>query len=138
MGDDIQPCFFNVQNSLPVKSGQMPVTPSIFSSYKHRGDLLITAAVHGRAIRPGFSFALASDIRVISKDTRFTSCFIVLATGGADRGCSYFLPGLTGAGRAYEFMFTGRLMSAGEAMNLNLDCSDLASAIHTENRDQVL
>jgi enoyl-CoA hydratase/carnithine racemase len=34
--------------------------------------------------------------------------------------CSYFLPRLIGAGRAYEFMLTGNFMSAEEAMNLGL------------------
>lgn len=32
--------------------------------------------------------------------------------------CSYFLPRLIGAGRAYEFMLTGNFMSADEAMHL--------------------
>jgi enoyl-CoA hydratase/carnithine racemase len=32
--------------------------------------------------------------------------------------CSYFLPRLIGAGRAYEFMLTGNFMSAQEAMQL--------------------
>ena len=34
--------------------------------------------------------------------------------------CSYFLPRLIGAGRAYEFMLTGDFMSAEEAMALGL------------------
>ena len=34
--------------------------------------------------------------------------------------CSYFLPRMIGAGRAYEFMYTGKFMSADEAMNLGL------------------
>ena len=34
--------------------------------------------------------------------------------------CSYFLPRLIGAGRAYEFMLTGNFMSAREAADLGL------------------
>ena len=34
--------------------------------------------------------------------------------------CSYFLPRLIGAGRAYEFMLTGNFMSAEEALSLGL------------------
>ena len=34
--------------------------------------------------------------------------------------CSYFLPRLIGAGRAYEFMLTGNFMSAQEAFALGL------------------
>lgn len=80
----------------------------------------IICAVHGAAVGQGFSFALASDIRVISTDARFCAAYINIGLGGADMSCSYFLPRLIGAGRAYEFMYTGEFMSAEEAMNLGL------------------
>ena len=41
--------------------------------------------------------------------------------------CSYFLPRLIGAGRAYEFMLTGNFMTANEAMNLGL-CSRMVES----------
>jgi enoyl-CoA hydratase/carnithine racemase len=82
----------------------------------------IICAVHGPAIGAGFCFALASDIRIISTDARFATYFIRIGLGGADMGCSYFLPRLIGAGRAYEYMLTGRFMGAQDAMNLGL-CS---------------
>jgi enoyl-CoA hydratase/carnithine racemase len=66
----------------------------------------------------GFSFAMASDVRVISPDARFSAAYINIGLGGADMACSYFLPRLIGAGRAYEFMLTGNFMSAQEAMQL--------------------
>jgi enoyl-CoA hydratase/carnithine racemase len=80
----------------------------------------IICAVHGAAVGLGFSFALASDIRVISTDARFCAAFINIGLGGADMACSYFLPRLIGAGRAYEFMLTGDFMSAEEAVSLGL------------------
>lgn len=80
----------------------------------------IICAVHGPAVGLGFSFALASDVRVISHDARFSAAYINIGLGGADMACSYFLPRLVGAGRAYEFMLTGNFMSAEEAMNLGL------------------
>ena len=80
----------------------------------------IICAVHGPAAGLGFSFALASDVRVISLDARFSAAYINIGLGGADMACSYFLPRLIGAGRAYEFMLTGNFMSAEEAMNLGL------------------
>lgn len=80
----------------------------------------IICAVHGAAVGLGFSFALASDVRVISRDARFSAAFINIGLGGADMACSYFLPRLIGAGRAYEFMLTGDFMTAEEAMNLGL------------------
>ena len=80
----------------------------------------IICAVHGAAAGLGFSFALASDVRVISHDARFSAAYINIGLGGADMACSYFLPRLIGAGRAYEFMLTGNFMSAEEAMSLGL------------------
>lgn len=80
----------------------------------------IICLVHGAAAGIGFSFALASDLRVISNDARFSAAYINIGLGGADMACSYFLPRLIGAGRAYEFMLTGNFMSAQEAMSLGL------------------
>ncbi len=80
----------------------------------------IVCAVHGAAVGLGFSFALASDLRVISTDARFSAAFINIGLGGADMACSYFLPRLIGAGRAYEFMLTGNFISADEAFSLGL------------------
>lgn len=80
----------------------------------------IICTVHGAAAGLGFSFALASDVRVIAPDARFSAAYINIGLGGADMACSYFLPRLIGAGRAYEFMLTGNFMSAEEAMQLGL------------------
>jgi enoyl-CoA hydratase/carnithine racemase len=80
----------------------------------------IICAVHGAGVGLGFSFALASDVRAVSSDARFSAAYINIGLGGADMACSYFLPRLIGAGRAYEFMLTGNFMSAEEAMSLGL------------------
>ena len=79
---------------------------------------VIVCIVHGAAAGIGFSFALSSDIRIISSDARFSAAYINIGFGGADMACSYFLPRMIGAGRAYEFMLTGNFMSAQEAMSL--------------------
>jgi len=80
----------------------------------------IVCAVHGAAVGLGFSFALASDVRVLAADTRFSAAYINIGLGGADMACSYFLPRAIGSGRAYEFMLTGNFMSAEEARTLGL------------------
>ncbi len=80
----------------------------------------IISAIHGAGAGLGFSFALASDVRVLSPDARFSAAYINIGLGGADMACSYFLPRLIGAGRAYEFMLTGNFMSAEEAISLGL------------------
>lgn len=88
--------------------------------HMRRAPQPVIAAVHGAAAGQGFSFVLASDIRVISPDAKFCAAYINIGLGGADMSCSYFLPRMIGAGRAYEFMYTGRFMTSEEAMNLGL------------------
>jgi enoyl-CoA hydratase/carnithine racemase len=80
----------------------------------------VICAVHGVAAGLGFSLSLSSDVRVICKDAKFSAAYINIGLGGADMACSYFLPRLIGAGRAYEYMLTGNFMSAEEAMQLGL------------------
>ena len=80
----------------------------------------IVCAVHGTAAGLGFSFTLASDVRIISYDARFAAAYINVGYGGADMACSYLLPRMIGAGRAYEYMLTGAFMTSEEAMNLGL------------------
>ncbi len=78
----------------------------------------IIAAVHGAATGGGFSFAMASDVRIITPKTRFSAAYINIGLGGADLLSSYFLPRLIGAGRANEFLLTGEFMNAETAMSL--------------------
>jgi enoyl-CoA hydratase/carnithine racemase len=78
----------------------------------------IICAVHKAAAGTGFSFAMASDVRIITPEARFSAAYILNGMGGADAGSSYFLPRLIGAGRAYEFLLTGEFMSAEEALKL--------------------
>ena len=78
----------------------------------------VIAAVHGAASGAGFSFTMASDIRIITPAARFNAAYINIGLGGADLASSYFLPRLIGSGRANEFLLTGDFMSADDAMNL--------------------
>jgi len=78
----------------------------------------IICAIHKSAVGGGFSFAMASDVRIITPDARFSAAYINIGLGGADMGSSYFLPRLIGAGRAYEFLLTGDFLEADEALKL--------------------
>ena len=80
----------------------------------------IVAAVHGAAYGAGFSFAMASDVRIITAQARFSAAYINIGLGGADLASSYFLPRLIGAGRASEYLLTGTPMNADTAMALGL------------------
>lgn len=78
----------------------------------------VISCIHGAAAGIGFSLAMASDIRIISEDAKFSAAYINIGLGGADMASSYFLPRLIGAGRAYEYLLTGNWMSSKEAMDL--------------------
>lgn len=78
----------------------------------------VIAAVHGAASGAGFSFALASDVRLITPQARFNAAYINIGLGGADLASSYFLPKMIGSGRANEFLLTGDFMGAEEAIQL--------------------
>ena len=78
----------------------------------------VIAAIHGAASGAGFSFAMASDLRIITPEARFNAAYINIGLGGADLASSYFLPRQIGSGRANEFLYTGDFMDAEEAMSL--------------------
>ncbi len=78
----------------------------------------VISCVHGSAAGIGFSIAMASDIRIISEDARFSAAYINIGLGGADMASSYFLPRLIGSGRANEFLLTGNWLNSEDAMNL--------------------
>ncbi len=78
----------------------------------------VISCVHGAAAGIGFSLAMASDIRIMSEDARFSAAYINIGLGGADMSSSYFLPRLIGSGRANEYLLTGNWMSSEDAMNL--------------------
>ena len=77
----------------------------------------VVAMVNGPATGAGMSLALACDIRIASDHATFTQNF-VHAGLHPDWGASYFLPRLIGAGRALELMWTGRLFTAQEALEM--------------------
>ena len=96
----------------------------------------IVTAVHGAAYGAGFSFALASDVRLITPQARFSAAYINIGLGGADLASSFFLPRLIGAGRASEYLLTGAPMDADTAMALGLvsrqvPFEELASTAHS-------
>ncbi|MBF0229785.1 MAG: enoyl-CoA hydratase/isomerase family protein [Desulfamplus sp.] len=78
----------------------------------------IISCIHGAAAGIGFSLAMASDIRILSKDARFCAAYLNIGLGGADMASSYFLPRLIGSGRAYEFLLTANWIDSKTALEL--------------------
>ena len=80
----------------------------------------IISLVQGPACGGGFSFVLASDIRVAGESARMNAAFIRIGLSACDMGSSYFLPRLVGTSVASELMLTGRFINAERALATNL------------------
>lgn len=80
----------------------------------------IVSLVHGAACGGGFSFVLASDIRIAGESAKMNAAFIKLGLSACDMGCSYFLPRLVGTSVASELMLTGRFIHAPRALATGL------------------
>ena len=80
----------------------------------------IISLVHGAACGGGFSFVLASDIRIAGQSARMNAAFIKIGLSACDMGCSYFLPRLVGTSVASELMLTGRFIHADRALATGL------------------
>jgi enoyl-CoA hydratase/carnithine racemase len=75
----------------------------------------IITLIQGPATGGGFTFAMASDIRLASESGRFSIGAINIGMSGGDLGGAYFLTRLIGMSRAAELMYTGRYLGAEEA-----------------------
>lgn len=79
----------------------------------------VICAVNGYALGGGCELAMACDIRIATKRSRFgqpeTNLSIIPGAGGTQR-----LSRLIGVGRAKELIFTGRVITAEEAREMGL------------------
>ncbi len=80
----------------------------------------VIAAINGPAVGGGLALACAADIRLAGQDAVFGAGFIKVGLSAGELGLSYHLTRLLGPGRAAEFVYTGRIMDAAEAMSLGL------------------
>ncbi|MEP6910776.1 MAG: enoyl-CoA hydratase-related protein [Actinomycetota bacterium] len=74
----------------------------------------VIAAVNGAAAGAGLSFACACDLRIAADSASFVPAFINIGLV-PDSGGTYFVTRLLGYARAFEWMTTGRKLSAAEA-----------------------
>jgi 2-(1,2-epoxy-1,2-dihydrophenyl)acetyl-CoA isomerase len=79
----------------------------------------VVARVNGPVAGIGFSYVLASDVRIASADATFMQSFVRVGLM-PDGGATYLLPALVGRAKAFELMATGDIISAREAMSLGL------------------
>lgn len=77
----------------------------------------IIAAVEGVCAGAGAIIAMASDLRYGAEDCKTAFLFVRVGLAGCDMGACTMLPRIIGHGRASELLYTGRSMSAEEALN---------------------
>jgi enoyl-CoA hydratase len=75
----------------------------------------VVAAVNGPAVGAGLCLALACDLRYGSPSATFSAPFTQLGTHGG-MAVSWLLPEAVGMPRAREMLYTGRVVTAEEAM----------------------
>lgn len=103
-----------VANAAAPRDGCGRITLRLFDCTKP-----VIAAVNGPAVGMGATMLLATDIRMASQDARFG--FVFTQRGIAPEGASsWFLPRLVGISRAAEWLYTGRLFDAAEALEAGL------------------
>ena len=93
-------------------------SPSKSYAFQEEVRELVISAVHGYAVGGGFFLTMASDIRIISDDVKFSCPLLKLNMSCGDLGGAYMLPRLIGDGVARHLLLTGRYMLAEEAMRL--------------------
>jgi enoyl-CoA hydratase len=87
----------------------------------------VVAAVNGPAVGAGLCLALACDLRCATPTATFSVPFTQLGTHGG-MGVSWLLPEAVGMSRAREMLYTGRVLTAAEALDWGL-VSDIADDV---------
>jgi 2-(1,2-epoxy-1,2-dihydrophenyl)acetyl-CoA isomerase len=81
--------------------------------------LPVIASVHGAVAGGGISLALACDLVIAARGTRFITAYAQLG-GSADGGLSFRLTQQLGAARAFELLTLRSTLDAEEALRLGL------------------
>jgi enoyl-CoA hydratase/carnithine racemase len=76
----------------------------------------VIAAIDGVCVGAGAILAMASDLRYGTPRSKVAFLFVRVGLAGCDMGACAMLPRIVGHGRAAELLYTGRTMSADEAL----------------------
>ena len=75
------------------------------------------AAVNGAAVGAGMDMASMADLRVASDRAKFGMAYVRMALIPGDGG-AYYLPRIVGMSKALELMWTGKIFTAQEALEM--------------------
>lgn len=79
----------------------------------------VIAAINGSAVGIGITITLPMDVRILSEDAKVG--FVFVKRGFVNEACSsWFLPKIVGISKAVEWLVTGRIITAGEALKYSL------------------
>lgn len=92
----------------------------------------VIAAVNGVAAGAGLSLACAADIRVVADTARFVPSFATIGLV-PDAGGTFFIPRILGYSRAFEWLASGRKLTADEAFGWGL-ANEVVSSENLEKR----
>src|SRR6201996_3840618 len=81
----------------------------------------VIAAVNGPAAGGGLALALAADIRIAAPTAAFSAAFVRIGLSAGDLGTSWLLARLIGPAVTSEICFTGRPVTAAEALAIGLE-----------------
>ena len=114
-GADLDPSNIPTRHK-NVKPGEVPRdTAGQFTLKVYDSKKPVIAAINGPAVGVGVTMTLPMDIRIASDTARFG--FVFNRRGMVPEGCStWFLPRILGFSQAAEWMLTGRVFSAQEAL----------------------
>jgi enoyl-CoA hydratase/carnithine racemase len=108
------PSTFDYRETDEVRDGGGRVALRIFDSTKP-----VIAAINGPAVGVGVTMTLPMDVRLASTDARMG--FVFARRGVVPEACSsWFLPRVVGISRAMEWVATGRVFPASEALEAGL------------------
>jgi 2-(1,2-epoxy-1,2-dihydrophenyl)acetyl-CoA isomerase len=96
----------------------------------------VIAAVNGAAAGAGLSLALACDVRIAAKSASFVPAFIKIGLV-PDSGGTWLARRLLGAARAFEWLTTGRKLSADEARDWGVVSEVVADEEFAERMHEV-
>lgn len=82
-------------------------------------DVPVLGALNGHAVGGGFGLALVCDLRIGARDAKYGANFVKLGLAPG-MAISYLLPRIIGLPRASELLYTGRLVSGDQALQLGI------------------